>query len=175
MKFFPCYPKGYEENYKDMKLIGNSEGWTACKSFVNQAIFAQVGNDKAFCERLPCSINGVHQPNIPEQSPIYALSYINDRIQDLGLNGAEGFTLNEIDKRSQVLCSAESNKETESRFSKNPAICLDLAIIYGLLHDGYGIKGDRKIHSGQTINEYETGWTLGSGLSVIENAPTFCG
>lgn len=172
MKYFPCYPKGYEEIFKEVKIIGNSEGWIACKTFVNQAIFSQVGNNKTFCEKAPCSIAGVHQPKIPEKSPIYALSYFNDRIRDLGFNGADGFTLDEIKKRSEVLCSAEMNKD--SLFDKNPVICLDLAIIYGLLHDGYGIKGDRKIHSGQTINEYETGWTLGSALSVIETAPTFC-
>lgn len=172
MKHFPCYPKGHEETFKDVKLVGNSEGWEACRSLVNQAIFAQVGNNKTFCEKAPCSIAGVHQPKIPEKSPIYALSYFNDRILQLGLNGAEGFTLNEINKRAEVLCTAEMGKETI--YNENPDICLDSAIIYGLLHDGYGIKGDRKIHSGQTINEYETGWTLGSGLSVIETAPTFC-
>ena len=172
LKYFPCYPKGHEETFKDVKLVGNSAGWSACGNFVNQALFSQVGNNKTFCEKAPCSIAGVHQPNIPENSPIYALSYLNDRIRDLGLNGAEGFTLNEIKKRAEVLCLTEMSKET--LFENNPVICLDLAIIYGLLHDGYGIKGDRKIHSGQTINEYETGWTLGSGLSVIETAPKFC-
>lgn len=172
LKYFPCYPKGHEETFNDVKFIGNSEGWAACRKFVNTAIFAQVGNNKTYCEKAPCSIGGVHQPKIPENAPIYALSYLNDRIRDLGFNGAEGFTLNEIIKRAEVICAAE--KDNEALYSKNPAICLDLAIIYGLLHDGYGIADDRKINSGQTINEYETGWTLGSGLSVIETAPTFC-
>lgn len=90
----------------------------------------------------------------------------------MGFNGAEGFTLAEVKKRAEVICSADKEKET--LYTQNPAICLDLAIFYGLLHDGYGISDDRKINSGQTINEYETGWTLGSGLSVIETAPTFC-
>lgn len=169
---FPCYPRGHEENFNDVKLIGNSEGWAACRKFVNKAIYSQVGNNSTYCGKAPCSIGGVHQPKIPEKAPIYALSYFNDRIRDLGFNGSEGFTLAEIQKRSEVICSTE--KEKEALYSQNPAICLDLAIIYGLLHDGYGISDDRKINSGQTIAGYETGWTLGSGLSVIETAPTFC-
>lgn len=172
MTSFPCYPKGYEETFNEVKLVGNSEGWAACRNFVNQAIFAEIGAEVKNCKKAPCSIGGVHQPKIPETSTIYALSYFNDRIRDLGFNGSDGFTLNEIKKRAQVLCSAEMEKD--ALYAKNPAICLDLAIIYGLLHDGYGIADDRKINSGQTINGYETGWTLGSALSVIEAAPTFC-
>ena len=43
-----------------------------------------------------CSINGVHQPKLLENAPIYALSYINDRAVDLKFDGKAGYTLEEI-------------------------------------------------------------------------------
>lgn len=165
---FSCYPKGLEETFDDFKLVGNSVGWTGCQKLIQDSLFS----NKTICQKLPCSINGVHQPVIPNNSPIYALSYINDRATELGFNGKDGYTLNEIKKRATEICSA--SKTSESLYETNPSICLDLVFIYTLLHDGYGIGDDRKIHSGQTINEYETGWTLGSALSVVESAPTFC-
>lgn len=129
-------------------------------------------SDEIVCKKSPCSINGVHQPKIPSNAPIYALSFINDRVRNLGLDGAKGFTLNEVKQRAEKICS--SNHEGEALYAKNPAICLDLVFIYQLLHEGYGIPENRQILSGQTINGYETGWTLGSALSVVEAAPTFC-
>ncbi len=154
--------------FKDVNIVGNSEGWESCQKLVQSTLFS----DKNSCKSAPCSFNGVHQPQIPETSPIYALSYINDRASDLGFNGVDGYTLAEIKRKSEGICSG--SLKSEPIYEKNPAICLALAFIYTLLHDGYGIREDRRIHSGQTINEYETGWTLGSALSVIESAPTFC-
>lgn len=168
---FNCYPKGYEEMFMESKIVGNSDGFSSCRDIIKRSLFSKIGN-QTVCAKAPCSINGVHQPNIPESSPIYALSYINDRAVDLKLDGTSGYTLNELKKRSEVICSSSFTDET--LYDRNPAICLDLAYIYTLLHDGYGIPENRKIHSGQTIKDYETGWTLGSALSVIESAPTFC-
>lgn len=159
---------GHEEEFYETNLKGNSAGWSACRKLVQDALFT----DKVPCSKSPCSINGVHQPKIPENSPIYALSYINDRAEDLGLKGSDGYTLNEIKKRAETICSTPLKSET--LYEKNPALCLDLTFIYSLLKDGYGIHEDRKIYSGHTIKGYETGWTLGSALSVIETAPTFC-
>lgn len=128
-------------------------------------MFSNLGTG-AKCEKAPCSFNGVHQPKIPENAPIYALSYINDRAGDFGLSGTEGFTLREFKKRAEIVCSRP--------VGANPSLCLDSVFIYALLRDGYGIGEERLIHSGQTIGGYETGWTLGSALSVIESAPNFC-
>ena len=167
---FSCYPRGHEETFMDAKLVGNSAGFAACHDIINEALFKKENG--TVCEKAPCSFNGVHQPKLPENAPIYALSYINDRAEILKLDGIAGFTLSEFKKRSEVICSA--SKANEIAFESNPAICLDLAFIYVLLHEGYGIPVTRTIHSGRTINSYETGWTLGSALSVIESAPTFC-
>lgn len=167
---FSCYPRGHEETFRDAKIAGNSGGFAACREIVKQALFKNANGTA--CEKAPCSFNGVHQPKLPETSPIYALSYINDRASDLKLNGTAGYTLDEIKKRSEVICAASLSHETV--LESNPAICLDLAFIYTLLRDGYGIPPNRTIHSGQTIKDYETGWTLGSALAVIETAPTFC-
>lgn len=165
---FSCYPLGHEETFQDGKIVGNSAGFSACHDIVKQALFT----NGTVCEMAPCSFNGVHQPKIPENAPIYALSYINDRAGNLKLDGTVGYTLQEIKKRSEEICSASISQE--SLLESNPGICLDLTFIYTLLHDGYGIPLNRKIYSGQTIKGYETGWTLGSALSVIETAPTFC-
>lgn len=167
---FACYPKGHEELFRDGKIMGDSAGFSACQEIVKKALFRN--KQGVTCEKAPCSINGVHQPKLPENAPIYALSYINDRAVDLKFDGKAGYTLEEIKKRSEVLCSA--SKDQEAAYARNPSMCLDLAFIYTLLHEGYGIPENRKIYSGHTINEYETGWTLGSALSVIESAPTFC-
>lgn len=154
--------------FNDVNILGNSAGWAACHDLVKAALFSNIGNNDK-CEKKPCSFNGVHQPKIPENAPIYALSYINDRAIEFGFNGTKGFTLRDFKKKSQVACGSR-----RSAVGSNLSLCLDSVFIYELLKDGYGISEDRLINSGQTIKGYETGWTLGSALSVIESAPTFC-
>jgi Golgi nucleoside diphosphatase len=167
---FPCYPDGHSETFNDVKLKGSSGGWAPCSELVKRALFSDVGDSSKSCKREPCSIGGVHQPKIPHNAPIYALSFINDRVRDLGLDGSVGFTLAQLKEKSEPVCS-----EAKDRLhGANQAVCLDLVFIYILLREGYGISEDRSIHSGQKINGYETGWTLGSALSVIETAPNHC-
>lgn len=166
---FPCYPSGYTEKLPDtdFKLTGGSMGWDACSGFVKQTLF----HKDTVCETKPCSFNGVFQPKIPDNAPIFALSYIYDRARELGLN-SNGYTLSEIRTRGQKVCS--DGFEGNMLYKKVPEFCLDLVFIHTLLNYGFGIPEDRKIQSGFQIGNYETGWCLGSALSVVETAPTFC-
>ncbi len=166
---FPCYPSGYTEKMEDtgFKLVGSSKGWNACAELVRDSLFAS----KAECFLKPCAFDGVFQPKIPENAPIFALSYIYDRARELDLN-ADSYTLGELKTRGQKLCS--DGFEGNSLYKKHPEFCFDLVFIHALLNHGFGIVDDRKIRSGFQIGNYETGWTLGSALSVVESSPTFC-
>ena len=104
---FACFPRGHEETFRDVKIVGNSAGFSACRAVVKEALF-KSGN-QTVCEKAPCLIKGVHQPKIPENAPIYALSYIHDRATDIKLDGGTGYTLEEIKRRSEVLCSASKD------------------------------------------------------------------
>lgn len=166
---FPCYPSGYSEIMKEtgFKLNGGSVGWDACAALVKDALFRKDVD----CQVKPCSFNGIFQPPILSQSSIYALSYIYDRARQLGLN-SEGYNLGELKTRGQKVCS--DGFDGNALYKKVPEMCMDLVYIHTLLSFGLGIPEDRPIQSGFQIRNYETGWTLGSALSVIETAPAFC-
>jgi guanosine-diphosphatase len=166
---FPCFPSGYTEKLPDtgFKLVGSSKGWESCAELIREVLFEK----NAECVTKPCAFNGVFQPKIPENAPIYALSYVYDRARELGLD-SNSYTLGELRTRGQKVCS--DGFEGNALYKKYPDFCFDLAFIHSLLNHGFGISEDRKIQSGFQIGNYETGWTLGSALSVVETSPTFC-
>ena len=166
---FPCFPNGYSEKLPDtgFKLVGNSQGWDACSALIREVLF----DKEAECPTKPCAFNGVFQPKIPENVPVFALSYVYDRARELGLN-ADSYTLGEMRSRGQKVCS--DGFEGNALYKKYPDFCFDLVFIHSLLNHGFGLSEERKIQSGFQIGNYETGWTLGSALSVVETSPTFC-
>jgi len=166
IKYF-CGANNFKETIDGHALLGEPRGWSACRETIMSSLFAGLN---AQCAHSSCSFNGLFQPKLPSNAPIYVLSYVYDRARDLGLP-AEGYTLSDFKAFGEKICSPSG---LELPGQSNLEMCFDIVFIHTLLHDGFGVEEDRRLVSGFQINGYETGWTLGSALSVVEHSPTHC-
>ncbi|TPX31186.1 hypothetical protein SmJEL517_g05399 [Synchytrium microbalum] len=145
-----------------------------CHSFVSQATM-----DKSIaCPFPPCSFAGVHHPPLHKHfadRDIYAFSYFYDKTQGLGLPSE--FDIKSIREYGIQICDSvekEAVVRDDAAALDKAHLCLDLAYIYGLLKDGYGIEDDRKIQIAKKITGYETGWCLGAALSLADRHKMQC-
>ncbi|MBW0527085.1 hypothetical protein O181_066800 [Austropuccinia psidii MF-1] len=158
-----------------VNFFGTGEGFEACQRVVG----LMMGKD-AICKVSPCAFGGIYQPHFEKaftQGPIYALSYIYDRLYPLGIKTK--FTLNNLLKLVKVICkgtksnwklhglSTEAIEELEGR----PESCLDLTFIYSLLSLGYEIDESREILISKKITSIELGWSLGAAIDLLEKTP----
>lgn len=165
---YACAPEWFRETVDGQVLVGEARGWGACKGLIRSGLF---GGLHAPCPHGECSFDGVFQPRLPENAPIYALSYIYDLARELGLPG-EGYSLQDFRRYGERLCGAGAGLGVQ--LQRNPELCFDVAFVHTLLHEGLGVGEERRLVSGFQINGYETGWTLGSALSVVEHSPSHC-
>lgn len=149
----------------DFKEIKNEkielEPWNMCISDVSLLF-----DKKKPCEREPCSFNGVHMPRLPEKIPIVAFSYFYDRLITSGLESP--VNLEKIASLGKRVCS----NPTSSELADNPDLCLDIAYIYSLLHNGYEMDPKRPIYVTKRINNYEAGWSLGAAINLFDRHNT---
>ncbi|TPX41697.1 hypothetical protein SeMB42_g05452 [Synchytrium endobioticum] len=165
-----------------------------CHTFVTSSTL-----DKAHpCKTAPCSFNGIHHPSLDSQFPmsrdIYAFSYFYDKTQPYGLPSE--FEVARIRELGVSVCDSvqegvqhfmssstdgHGKKKTEMGGMKwdhdtldRAHLCLDLAYIYGLLKDGYGMSDDRRIQIAKKINGFETGWCLGAALKLANEHQGQC-
>lgn len=159
-------------------------------------IALQILNLDVQCRFDPCSFNGVHQPDISEtfaqrkkpngeDAPLYMFSYFYDRTYPLGLPSK--FPVSEFLPLLKDVCLGPQawsrNRDTHDgpvnpRFEKlssdvieeldgRPEWCLDLSVMYSMLHKGYGIPLDRQITIAKKIHDHELGWCLGAAIGLL--------
>jgi Golgi nucleoside diphosphatase len=83
----PCMYRNLTQNYpldgsNTVKLIGQDQ-FGACYQVVKDTLLGR----NTFCAIEPCVINSVHQPDIPDDMPIYVTSNYNDVTKTLQCNG----------------------------------------------------------------------------------------
>ncbi|KAF9543397.1 Guanosine-diphosphatase [Mortierella hygrophila] len=178
----PCQPVGTRQDFvtadnEQVVLVGVSDPTDQCKAMV-EAIFYKHKK----CDMSPCSFNGVYQPSLhaTAEDDIYAFSFFFDLTAPFRLGSAtlaQEMTIGEIEELAERVCigdedgflefqgSAEAMKELR----KSANICMDLRFIYGLLQHGYGIPKARKIKLAKKLKGYETGWTVGGSIAILED------
>ncbi|KAF9097608.1 Guanosine-diphosphatase [Mortierella sp. GBA35] len=178
----PCLPVGTRQEFvtvdnEQVALVGVSDPTDQCKAMV-EAIFYKHKK----CHTPPCSFNGVYQPSLhaTAEDDIYAFSFFFDLTAPFRLGSAtlaQEMTIGEIEELTDRVCigdedgflefqhSAEAMKE----LGKSANLCMDLRFIYGLLQHGYGIPKTRKVKLAKKIKGYETGWTVGGSIAILED------
>lgn len=178
----PCLPVGTRQDFvtadnEQVVLVGVSDPTDQCKAMV-EAIFYKHKK----CDMSPCSFNGVYQPSLhaTAEDDIYAFSFFFDLTAPFRLGSAtlaQEMTIGEIEELTERVCigdedgflefqdSAEAMKELR----KSANICMDMMFIYGLLQHGYGIPKARKVKLAKKLKGYETGWTVGGSIAILED------
>ncbi|KAG0320831.1 Guanosine-diphosphatase [Linnemannia gamsii] len=178
----PCIPVGTRQDFvtadnEQVVLVGVSDPTDQCKAMV-EAIFYKHKK----CAMPPCSFNGVYQPSLhaTAEDDIYAFSFFFDLTAPFRLGSAtlaQEMTVGEIEDLAGRLCIGDENGFLEFQHSaeamkelrKSVNICMDLRFIYGLLQHGYGIPKTRKIKLAKKLKGYETGWTVGGSIAILED------
>ncbi|KAK3844127.1 MAG: putative guanosine-diphosphatase [Linnemannia gamsii] len=178
----PCLPVGTRHEFvtsdnEQVVLVGVSDPTDQCKAMV-EAIFYKHKK----CNVLPCSFNGVYQPSlhVTAEDDIYAFSFFFDLTAPFRLGSAtlaQEMTIGEIEELTDRVCISDEDGFLEFRHSaeamkelrKSANICMDLRFIYGLLQHGYGIPKARKVKLAKKLKGYETGWTVGGSIAILED------
>ncbi|KAF9921156.1 Guanosine-diphosphatase [Linnemannia zychae] len=178
----PCLPVGTRQHFltsnnEQVVLVGVSDPTDQCKAMV-EAIF----NKHRKCSVSPCSFNGVYQPSLhaTSEDDIYAFSFFFDLTAPFRLGSAmlaQEMTVGEIEELTNQVCIGDENDfkqfqhsaEAMKELRKSANICMDLRFIYGLLQHGYGIPKTRKIKLAKKLKGYETGWTVGGSIAILED------
>lgn len=178
--YHPCLPSNYTESFsrksdeQHYKIHGVAEGFKKCTE-----ISVQILNKNRICPLKPCSFDGVYQPSLKEtfgDNDLYLFSYFYDRTHPMGIPSK--FTLSHIKEVAEKVCSGKrdyfaASKEALQEIDHNPHLCMDLSYMYVLLREGYGISESRTLHTISTIDGYETGWSLGAAIAVLDHG-AFC-
>jgi guanosine-diphosphatase len=168
--------KAYPEAGKTITLEGSANGLEHCQAFIKNLLFKD--DDDALCHVKPCAFDGVYQPSLQhsfDHGHLYIFSYFYDRLDDLGFG--RDFTLQNIRDAADRVCrhdatwfEREKGINASQLFQKNNYYCLDMAFIYGLLHDGYDIPNARQVHMAKKIKDFETGWCVGAAIAVLDES-----
>ena len=162
---FPCFPRGYAEEFEDIEAknirVSNAEG---SQSFNDcHEISVSILRKNASCSETKCYINGVPQPNLNDfPGPIYAFSYYYDCLEHY-LGSSDSLTVGEIGDVARKVChSTAGNERNEGRH------CMYVTYLYTLLANGYELSADRIIVIKKKIDGVETAWPLGAALALIQ-------
>ncbi|KAF9911149.1 Guanosine-diphosphatase [Linnemannia zychae] len=178
----PCLPVGTRQDFitsdnKQVVLVGVTDPTDQCKAMV-EAIFYKHKK----CNMSPCSFNGVYQPSLhaTAEDDIYAFSFFFDLTAPFRLGSAtlaQEMTIGEIEELTDRVCIGDedgflifqNSAEAMKELRKSANICMDLRFIYGLLQHGYGIPKTRKLKLAKKLKGYETGWTVGGSIAILED------
>ncbi|CAF0855109.1 unnamed protein product [Rotaria sp. Silwood1] len=167
-----CLPRGYSTNYtrnnKTIIMTGEGDFENCAKHLVT------LLNLNATCQRKPCSLDGVYQPQINYDSQdFYGFSEFWYTMQDILKIGGPYTRLSFLNA-STKFCNANWNDIQQWYDEKShPSINLDRLILqcfksawlYAFLHDGLKFPMDyQRLRSASLVNNNDVQWTLGAIL-----------
>lgn len=152
-------------------MVGPTDATSAASAAVQcRGIAEKILKKDTECKLAPCSFNGIHQPSLSKtfsREDVYIFSYFYDRTQPLGMPSS--FTLDELHKLTNTVCTGESNWQVFegvegalAELRDRPEWCLDLNFIISLLHTGYEMPMSREVKIAKKIKGNELGWCLGA-------------
>lgn len=160
---FACLPKGYEFAVSETEKLtnGGAQSFEACAAAIGKALI----DKSAPCGTAPCAFNGIYQPKLRDvfSGPIYAFSYFYDRIE-AWLPEDGQITVGTYKTVGTKLCASEGS---EGEMNKG-TMCADLAYLYTLLTEGYGLVDSEKLYIKKKIKGIETAWALGAMIEMMK-------
>ena len=188
-----CVHSGHEgaKCERDCYGLESTESYTAVakasgasfEECLNTALEAL--NEESKCERTPCSFGGAwHTPRAPN-TEFYAMSYIAERaVQSKAaaspVDDATPATVTprRLAEAGRKICGTHIN-DVMKRYpgvdpEHHPWLCLDVAYVYALLTDGFGVGADETVtlvdkirYRGKAV---EAAWALGDAIATMEDA-----
>lgn len=146
-----CIPPGYAGNYTHSGRVFKLRGTTPDQfTFGNCEVQTRTLVDSQIRPVLELSGNN-----------LYLFSYFFDRAVEANLIDKSGGTVSLIDFKNAAM------KVFRNPDLKMPFQALDLTYIYSLLHDGYHVTDDTKLHLKKKINSVEVSWGLGAAFQLL--------
>ena len=188
-----CVHSGHEgaKCERDCYGLESTESYTAVakasgasfEECLNTALEAL--NEESKCERAPCSFGGAwHTPRAPN-TEFYAMSYIAERaVQSKAASAPVDdatpatVTPRRLAEAGRKICGTHIN-DVMTRYpgvdpEHHPWLCLDVAYVYALLTDGFGVGADETVtlvdkirYRGKAV---EAAWALGDAIATMEDA-----
>ena len=188
-----CVHSGHEgaKCERDCYGLESTESYTAVakasgasfEECLNTALEAL--NEESKCERAPCSFGGAwHTPRAPN-TEFYAMSYIAERaVQSKAASAPVDdatpatVTPRRLAEAGRKICGTHIN-DVMKRYpgvdpEHHPWLCLDVAYVYALLTDGFGVGADETVtlvdkirYRGKAV---EAAWALGDAIATMEGA-----
>ncbi|KAI9594179.1 nucleoside phosphatase GDA1/CD39 [Syncephalis fuscata] len=165
----PCMLKGQTQAYKLGSVVVNLVGqgqFEECHRLTKSVLLGR----KTFCATEPCAINGVHQPDIPDNMPIYAISNFNDVADVFGCHGKS--TPGCIYTSAQDKCNRLTAEEFKAPFSDNVSVesaCFAASLSLALTFDSYRIPNNREVYYVDRLPIGQLGWALGAMIDAVNN------
>lgn len=135
------------------------------------ADYMVVGTDKdrfnfASCESEAKSLATSLVRPVPElnKREIYIFSYFFDAAIAAHLIDKTGGVIKVEDFKKAAALAAISEGSQDSAF-----LVLDLIYMYSLLHHGYHIEDNTKVHLAKKINDVEVSWGLGAAFELLSS------
>eukprot|EP00455_Lapot_gusevi_P011024 TRINITY_DN1506_c0_g1_i3.p2 TRINITY_DN1506_c0_g1~~TRINITY_DN1506_c0_g1_i3.p2 ORF type:complete len:453 (+),score=210.58 TRINITY_DN1506_c0_g1_i3:54-1361(+) len=169
-----CYWDGYQADDKDagVSFVGSSD-WDACYQYVTEKLMFQ----DTFCMTAPCAINGVYQPAIPANMPIYGLSSFFYTADFFQCKTAPNSNAGCIIKKAQDWCGPSRKwSDIEKAFSHISKkflfrYCFDAAYVTSVLVEGFKFAPEREIVFAENIKGADAGWAMGALLYEVGLLP----
>lgn len=182
---FCCLPSSYSERVFDSSVLVNSNAnatdydWLNGSDATMNALqcrrwMTSIFELDALCTVPPCSFAGVpHPQSFKSLDEVYGFSYIHDRTQPfLSHDSLSILTPDSLWHMAEAMCTAKNTSEHASysqAMKENPFYCMDLVYIHTLLTTAYGIQPTRKVNIVKKINGFETAWTIGAAIDILNH------
>ncbi|EPZ34531.1 nucleoside phosphatase GDA1/CD39 [Rozella allomycis CSF55] len=125
------------------------------------------------CVSLDCLSAEIRNPKVPSETEAYIFSYFYDSLNPLMPEKFFYVTPFEVQKLAEQICHLN---ETDSYLHKlvknNPLYCFELNYFLSLWINGFGFNQHQKLYVIKKINNFETSWTLGAAMKMVEDSAT---
>ncbi|KAI9297311.1 nucleoside phosphatase GDA1/CD39 [Neoconidiobolus thromboides FSU 785] len=164
----PCFVKGYKGKTKDNIEFEGSGDFKRCISNTKRLLLKD-----SFCSTMSCAINGVYQPDIPDDMKLIAVSAMYGVANWFKCKGKSNIQC--LLKNADSVCSNLNHEEYLKVYSKTSDdknindYCFMAAYIVNIVKEGYGLSLDRTIYFDEEIDSVEIGWTLGAMIYEVNS------
>lgn len=157
----PCFIKGFQGvSANGVEFVGSGDFDSCLKK--TEALTLK----DPFCPTSSCAINGVYQPDIPDDMELFAISGMLHVARFFDCKGVS--TIRKLRKSASSICSKLDYDSYKKRFGDNEddknfdSYCFMAAYIVNMLNTGYGLDLDRPINFAKKADKADIGWTLGA-------------
>lgn len=152
----------WASNEKTFTMTNSEVDLDLCFNRVRELLHLPENSWCEFAHRGDCSLAGVYQPQLPQNSEFVAFS--NFALVWTILNLPESSSVDELGAAARKFCATPPP-------DADPSDCFRGVYAYELLRSGYGFAPTQRVRAVRVVAGQHVGWALGAMLYEINTLP----